>query len=466
MVDENLILIKKTPLTVAEVNQYGGDFINKYSQMYNGSAANMGGYGGIAYYTYDPNNNEYGGYNNFCIIKHNNSFVRTKDCFTYYYASDVNTLVSKWVSANFSESELIKDSFGSNYRILTDEDLVANFNYTLQPDNYTYKSTSAPSWLYNENYSYWMFSNQSRAIMRSDGTLEIYRSYDLDGNYEQFDDYEVSTVRPVISIKKEAIPSSNKTNLKSINSATFKSGDLIEYNGIKYYVLNNASKKTPVLKLLKETPLTVEDVNKYGKSINLYTSDSKGTAKNVSGYGGVAYYSRSKCRENASVSCSTNFITSDIYVIVKNWANAVTNEDDLYEDEDGYTARILNKEDILKHLSYSAATSSITSPSPTFLTPDFLLYLDNCWTMFNSSDGNEVYKISKNGYLVSSNLYDNNSVVCPVINFIRPGYEVVGSTNTGMSKPVIYTVIGIIISLVSCCLYFIERKISKNQHNL
>lgn len=145
MVDENLILIKKTPLTVAEVNQYGGDFINKYSQMYNGSAANMGGYGAIAYYTYDPNNNEYGGYNNFCIIKHNNSFVRTKDCFTYYYASDVNTLVSKWVSANFSESELIKDSFGSNYRILTDEDLIANFNYTLQPDNYTYKSTSAPS---------------------------------------------------------------------------------------------------------------------------------------------------------------------------------------------------------------------------------------------------------------------------------------------------------------------------------
>ena len=119
---------------------------------------------------------------------------------------------------------------------------------------------------------------------------------------------------------------------------------------------------------------------------------------------------------------------------------------------------------MIYNLGYTNNGNSANGKS-TLLTPEFLLSLANCWTMFVSNDSNQVNIISKSGNLIASEVYNNNNLICPVINLVRPGYEVVGSTNTGMNKPIIYAIIGIIITICSCGIYIAEKYISKKRNN-
>lgn len=463
--ESSLLLLKKTPLTLEEVNTYGAGFVNKYADNYQ---SQVNGYGNVAFKTVEPvytNKN--------CIVKKTDDvFIEGYDCADSISSSDVMNIIKNWTEDKFDISDLSHVANGNKYGILSDDVLINSYGYVKNSEQDLVKPEQIPNWLFNETYSYWVsnakingIQKPDRAIMMNDGTVVSYTSYKTSSNSEEDNSYyEMATVRPVIRIEKDANTSNLSSNIKSLNSSTFKTGDIVEYNGVRYYVLNNVSKKDPVLKLLKQTPLTVEELNKFSRSINRYTVDSVNEAKNINGYGGMAYLSRNKCKNGLTTSCTTKFNSSDIIVTVKNWVASVTNEGDLYEDQNGFTARILNKDDVLQNLGYiNNESSNDRGGKATLLTPEFLLNLSNCWTMFVCNDSDQVYKISRSGNLIPSDVYNNDNVVCPVINFIRPGYEVVPSTNTGMKKTIVYAIIGIVITLIASGVYLLEKLIAKKR---
>ena len=137
-------------------------------------------------------------------------------------------------------------------------------------------------------------------------------------------------------------------NEAEIADNIYEVGDVVTYNDINFYVIAPSDEEEDSVTLLKETPLTVDEVNTYGEGhINKYTQTSVGTAYNYNGYGGAAYYSSSECGYVDGVlvktNCLTGYDTSDIKYIVDSWVLANIDEKDLVIDADGYKARLLKK---------------------------------------------------------------------------------------------------------------------------
>ena len=192
--ESTVTLLKSTPLTTDEVNQYGGvgtanNHVNMYvtsntSASYYQTAYDYNGYGGMAYYTSVDC-----GYGQGSI--HNES-----GCTTDYEQSEVKYVVDAWKAAKapaaFDARLLTYDEF---------ENLGYVEGYVTPSDIGWVKTENTPSWVYNSNYSYWTMTQYNDSAsgvwgVTSDGGLDdIYVSYD----------YRV--VRPVIVLSKSNISS-------------------------------------------------------------------------------------------------------------------------------------------------------------------------------------------------------------------------------------------------------------------
>ena len=189
----NVTLLKAEPLTVDEVNQYGGvgtenNHVNRYT-LYSGAgtAFNTGGYGGIAYYS-----SETCGYVN-------GNWVET-GCKTDYNQSDIKYVIDAW-----------KDDqapFATEARLITVDELINNFGYELASYNVSDEkwviTESTPSWVYKKKY--WTMST----IDDSTSTIWV---VDLNGEFiganvytDVYYDYGGAYVaRPVIVLPKSAL---------------------------------------------------------------------------------------------------------------------------------------------------------------------------------------------------------------------------------------------------------------------
>ena len=130
-----------------------------------------------------------------------------------------------------------------------------------------------------------------------------------------------------------------KVNNREVSNYTYGSdktpkiynvGDIVTYNDIDFYVIENSSVNDNTVKLIKKTSLTTEEVNTYGgvgtsdNHVNKYTSESQGTAKDVSGYGAMAYYTSVDCGNGAgsndtSSGCKNDYESSDVKYVIDNW---------------------------------------------------------------------------------------------------------------------------------------------------
>ena len=184
--DDSVTLLKAEPLTVDEVNLYGVGHVNSYlnypvymggdksNQVYNNND-----YGGIAYYN-----------SNKCGYVDGNSVYT--ECFNEYEKSDIKYVIDAWKIANAPAA--------IEARLITLSDLINNLGYVLEdnPTSYIALPVDTPSWVYNENYSYWASSlyNDSNEVLfiKDDG-----------GVYENsvINNYQV--VRPVIVLSKSAL---------------------------------------------------------------------------------------------------------------------------------------------------------------------------------------------------------------------------------------------------------------------
>ena len=167
----------------------------------------------------------------------------------------------------------------------------------------------------------------------------------------------------------------------SIAYQSYKIGDVVTYNGMNFYVIADSDEKSESVTLLKETPLTVDEVNTYGgvgtanNHVNMYftfdTSDSYyQTAYDNNGYGGMAYYTSTTCGWNGSSrvsdGCTTDYDASEIKYVVDAWTTDKLNASDLTEDSLGYKTRLLSFEDLTTNLGYvldDEATFEIYIPS-------------------------------------------------------------------------------------------------------
>ena len=179
--EANVTLLKATPLTTAEVNQYGVGHVNRYTDVSVETAYDQNGYGGMAYYT-----SETCGYVN-------NNWIET-GCTTDYKQSEVKYVVDAW------KTDKAPDALEA--RIITYDDLTDNLGYEKKNEETIYPSSdgTTPSWLYNSQYMYWtmsQYSDSTSSMWIVDWSGNIYY-YDVDNCVYIF----TSVVRPVITISK------------------------------------------------------------------------------------------------------------------------------------------------------------------------------------------------------------------------------------------------------------------------
>ena len=187
--ESTVTLLKAEPLTVAEVNQYGGvGTANNHVNMYNASSSysyyqtayDSNGYGGMAYYSsvncgngQDSNHTESG-------------------CTTDYADSEIKYVVDAWKAA--------KAPAATKARLITKQDIEDNFEfeeYDLSCGGCGAKGNRIKSsWMYNSDYGYWTMSQYENSASN-----DWYVGFSGSLYNRNVDDY-CYVVRPVITLSK------------------------------------------------------------------------------------------------------------------------------------------------------------------------------------------------------------------------------------------------------------------------
>ena len=210
-------------------------------------------------------------------------------------------------------------------------------------------------------------------------------------------------------------------------------GDEVTYNNVNYYVISDSDKNESAVTLLKAEPLTVAEVNQYGEGhVNMYdfgaSNSSSQTARNINGYGGIAFYSSSSCRTGYDrEGCISNYDDSEIKYVVDAWAMLNTKENDLIEDETGYSSRLITINDLVDNLGYeyNEGTTSIwytrSDDTPNWVYNSSYTY----WTMDSCANNSQnVYVVGINNILGSDTIVSSDyEVLRPVITIKKSALQ-------------------------------------------
>ena len=211
---------------------------------------------------------------------------------------------------------------------------------------------------------------------------------------------------------------------KSPTYTAYTIGNQVTYNNINYYVIKDSGTKESAVTLLKAEPLSVEEVNQYGAGhINRYTADSVGTAYDMNGYGGMAYYSSETCGyvndSWVETGCTTDYAQSEVKYAVDAWKAA--------KAPAALDARLITLED-LKSLGYSD-DSCIQSGycSKSAEAPSWLHINSSYWTSSpKNGSSSSVWNVSRYN-LYSTGVSTGNGVVRPVITISKSLISSVGN---------------------------------------
>lgn len=463
---EYLTLIKQKPLTKDEINKYGVGHINnrtKYKsgdptldRIYEKEVVEDDGIPKVAFYQ-----SEGCGYD----IEPINT-----DCKNNYNISEVKYIVDAWASDNVEQNDLVNDKTGLSVRLLTTDELKDIFGYSYQKesissDEYIYKkSEDTPKWIYNYDYdnshkhNYWTMS----AANDGDGVYEVKD----DGIIENLKSNYFSQIRPVISILKYPKIPNNKTYYIDSNSYRlpleneYNIGDVIYYNDIKFIVAEKSNSNDKYITLIKDTPLTVEEVEKNGQGYINTGLETEGIPKNVDGYGSVTYYSSLNCNESDKSMCTNNYDDSNVKHIIDNW---VKNN----MSKGVHSSRIINKNEIEDELKYIKYTKFIDGTRMVFLYYPYRnkTFGQTGWTEYSYVDTNYCSMASdKEGVVSLANVYDYN-VIKPVIILEKTTYAdgntVVEVPDTKMYKGIMIIISGFVIAGLSIMFVVINKKYKK-----
>ena len=231
----------------------------------------------------------------------------------------------------------------------------------------------------------------------------------------------------------EVKDSSNKDGYYHYGTPTtykeYKIGDIITYNGMNFYVIENSDENSDSVTMLKAEPLLVDEVNTYGAGhVNRYTSSSVGTASNQNGYGRIAYYTSETCgyvnSSYVSTGCTTDYARSEVKYVVDAWVKDKVKSIDLKEDETGYSARLITLDELTINLGYEKTNGGTLTPSTNGDNTPNWVYNSNYdyWTMSSCEDSiKDVWSVYGPGYLSHGLAIDNaySSTIRPVVTLLK-----------------------------------------------
>ena len=175
--------------------------------------------------------------------------------------------------------------------------------------------------------------------------------------------------------------------LEEIIYDSYSIGDLIEYNGMEFYVIKNSDSKESSVTMLKKDLFTIEELNLYGgvgtdnNYVNRYAKYDQNGGLPSSSTGHTSYYGSATCGFVDGMyydsDCKTNYADSDIKHIVDAWSLDKFSVKDLVVDETGYSARLLTLDELRNNLGYGESNDA-TENTPNWL---FNVQCYSYWTM-------------------------------------------------------------------------------------
>ena len=205
-------------------------------------------------------------------------------------------------------------------------------------------------------------------------------------------------INPIINLKKCALEGTCVTTKKEV----YYAGDVVTYNGEKYHVLKNSDKYTNYVTLLKDNPLTKEQIEKY--------YDGEVTTGEYSGNALVEFTADGNNSYNRSI----------VNDIVKKWAKDEFSSS--LVKVNNYSSKILSTEDLVRYLGYEwgANPDDVTNfiYRPTENTPDWYNNLKySFWLLTPYEDSLIVnWSVSENLDTKSLPSTRSRSSIRPVVN--------------------------------------------------
>lgn len=298
--DTNYItVLKANALTVDEINKYGRNqsgklFVNQYLINSDDSEKIIFDYsdsvGDVAYYNSDQCTAEY--YWTGSDLRFNGTI--TSKCNNNYDNSDIKKVLDNWASDKIKNNDLAEID-GYKVRVLSEEDLdFLGYDYEC-PSDCQALSGNVLTW-FKDTYrgkSFWtMYS-----LNDSNAKVGVIKSVNLnDTNI-----FEAYPVIPVVNLKKSStgeiidnnILKYDENKVKETNKKIYKANDKVVYKDEDYYVLKKSDGDSDYVTLVKEKPLTYDEVYKYYGYNGLEMVNDK--------YGAVEFLSESGSYEDSNV---------------------------------------------------------------------------------------------------------------------------------------------------------------------
>lgn len=348
------------------------------------------------------------------VSSYSRTNIVTSGCKNTYDNSDVKKIVDNWAKGNFSNDDLVQVN-RYKARILLKEDVEQLPWYQ-----------EICTWTCYYKLIYNVMNNDLVNSLKGSWVMDSYsdnsKAYQLN-NYAEFSSnyfvFDYGAVTPVINLSKKALEGvdeeENNEDNNDINELgnldkklkyKYIANDLVVYNNENYYVLYDSDINDDYVTLVKEKPLTVDEVKRY---FNGEVVGTKETYHTKDDYGTVEYI-------------EVSYSGADIKKIVKDWGNDVFGNS-LKE------SRLLTTDDLVDYLYYNT-----DRPEPTYYnyvsgtdTPDWVINDVNYsfWTMTPYEDSESLWfvenkKYGKNGSVAFGYAHKEDQENKKVYASIRP----------------------------------------------
>ena len=209
----------------------------------------------------------------------------------------------------------------------------------------------------------------------------------------------------------------------------YKIGDTVKYNDIDFYVIKDSSREEDIVTLLKAEPLTVDEVNRYGKghintNVTIYENSlyyHKAPIRNEYGidyvYGSIAYFSSDTCGYDSNGNweesgCTIDYDKSDVKYVIDSWVNNNFKIDDIKE------TRLIKLNDLVDNFGFEYSYISPTVINYKINNNSSWIYDCAYWTMSPNYDSDNHLWVVSSGFMFSieiNNKYSGGSNVRPVV---------------------------------------------------
>lgn len=218
----------------------------------------------------------------------------------------------------------------------------------------------------------------------------------------------------------------------------YKIGDIVNYNGVNYYVIENSDSDTDYLVLLKAFPFTQKELEKYRENDSV-------DIQYLGHMFGIQYYNSDSCNSDDNKDgCINKYSESNVRIMLDKWANSVFSDNDLIS-VDGYKVRLIKLDELLNNLGYNSneiVTENVyklTAQVPEWVYKYYQYGEYSYWTMSDISDSNyavsvvlksgdvsalsSYYTLDWKNDVIKENLVYNYYSVRPVINLSKSAIE-------------------------------------------